>query len=230
MRNFIATLLFVTLTQFSFGQEKTVLTASQFNDSIHLKPDAILLDVRTPAEYSKGFIGNAKNLDYNGEEFKTLITKMDKNKPYFVYCMSGGRSSAAINEMQEAGFKNIYELKGGILAWKGEKLPMTELSEVADKISRAQYENLISEGKVLVDFYAPWCGPCVKMEPMLKSITKEYKGKVTIVRINIDENKQLADLLGIYEIPLFKLYNNNKKIWEYSGYISKKDLKKELDQ
>lgn len=230
MKNFLATFLFVSLIQFSFGQEKIALSASQFNDSIHLKPDAILLDVRTPGEYSSGFIGNAKNLDYNGNEFKSLIIKMDKDKPYFVYCMSGGRSSAAIKEMQAAGFKNIYELKGGILAWKGENLPVNELSSVKDKISFEQYEELIADGKVLIDFYAPWCGPCVKMEPMLKSITKEYKDKVTVVRINIDENKQLANILGIYEIPLFKLYNNNKKVWEYSGYISKKDLKKELDQ
>ena len=66
---------------------------------------------------------------------------------------------------------------------------------------------------VLIDFYAPWCGPCKKMEPMLEEFARENEGKIKVIRLNVDENKQLAMQLGIDEIPVVKIFKNGNETW-----------------
>ena len=134
--------------------------------------------------------------------------------------------------MRKNGFKNVFELNGGILAWKKNNLPLsTGKNPVSsDKISAADYEALIKSDKVvLIDFNAPWCGPCRQMLPMLEALTKEYQGKATIIRINIDENKELTRRLNIDEIPFFKLYRNGKEIGNYIGQMDRASLVRLLD-
>lgn len=226
---YLVLIVTVALSTFSCSsQNKIVLDPVAFNDSIHAVENAIVLDVRTPGEYSKGFIANAKNVDINGDDFKTVIDKMDKDKPYYVYCLSGSRSSSAIDYMEKSGFHHVYELKNGIMGWRKQKLPVTEVGDVVDKISFDEYESMVSSGKVLIDFYAPWCGPCVKMEGMLKKVSSDYNGKVKIIRINIDENKMLSDKIGVLEIPYFKLYNEKSAVWDHTGFITEKELVKVL--
>lgn len=80
-----------------------------------------IIDVRTPGEVSEGYIpGTTLFFDINSDDFDTKIDKLDKSKKYIVYCKSGGRSSRAVETMSEKGFKNIYELEGGISSWSGE--------------------------------------------------------------------------------------------------------------
>lgn len=76
-----------------------------------------LLDVRTPKEYQEGHIDGAKNIDYFDKSFKTELSKLNKNLPVYVYCRSGGRSGKAMQIMKEIGFVDVYNLKGGFLAW-----------------------------------------------------------------------------------------------------------------
>lgn len=83
--------------------------------------NVVVLDVRTPAETSKGVIKGAKELDFRAEDFREQLTKLDNNKTYLVYCQSGGRSSSACSMMEEMGFKNVYNLVGGYKAWSAEK-------------------------------------------------------------------------------------------------------------
>jgi rhodanese-related sulfurtransferase len=82
------------------------------------KSGAQLIDVRTPREFSNGFIQGAKNIDYNGDSFEKQIKKLDKNKPVLVYCAAGGRSENAAELLNEWGFKEVYDLEGGYNAWK----------------------------------------------------------------------------------------------------------------
>jgi rhodanese-related sulfurtransferase len=77
-----------------------------------------LVDVRTPAEYSAGHIDQALNIDYNAPTFEQRIQTLDKTKPVYIYCQSGGRSSRAAKVMQSLGFQEIYDLQGGYLAWQ----------------------------------------------------------------------------------------------------------------
>ena len=82
------------------------------------KTGAQLIDVRTPREFSNGFIEGAKNIDYNGDSFEKQMKKLDKTKPVLVYCAAGGRSENAAELLQEWGFKEVYDLEGGYNGWK----------------------------------------------------------------------------------------------------------------
>lgn len=85
------------------------------------KEKAILIDVRTAGEVAQGFIkGTNTFIDVYSSNFTQQIEKLDKNKTYIVYCRSGARSTTASNIMLKQGFKNIYNLNGGILNWTGE--------------------------------------------------------------------------------------------------------------
>lgn len=85
----------------------------------------VLLDVRTPQEYAEGHIQGAKNLDFSSEGFASSIAELDKSLNYMVYCKSGRRSAMAAEQMRDAGFTKITDLKGGITAWKEARLPVT---------------------------------------------------------------------------------------------------------
>ena len=78
----------------------------------------VILDVRTPKEYAEGHINGSINMNYFDKDFKNQLGKLDKAKPVYVYCHSGGRSSKAMNIMKNQGFKTIYNLTGGYAAWK----------------------------------------------------------------------------------------------------------------
>lgn len=82
------------------------------------KEPGIILDVRTPGEIAQGTIPGAMVIDWNGNNFSEEVSKLDKTKPIYVYCKSGGRSSSACGKMQSLGFEKIYNLSGGITAWK----------------------------------------------------------------------------------------------------------------
>lgn len=82
---------------------------------------------------------------------------------------------------------------------------------------------------VLVDFYAPWCGPCRAMAPVLEELAGEYKGKVTIVKVDVDENQELAAKYEIRGIPALKVFKNGKIVNEVTGMISKAELATILD-
>ncbi len=75
-----------------------------------------LVDVRTPGEFNRGYIEGAKNINI-ADNFAENIQKLDKNKPVYVYCAVGGRSSQAMRMMHQMGFKEVYNLMGGYNAW-----------------------------------------------------------------------------------------------------------------
>ena len=85
-----------------------------------LKKDATvqLLDVRTPEEYQSGHIAGATNLNFYDDNFAQQIRKLDKTKPVMVYCAKGGRSASAAEQLSQNGFPQVYDLEGGITAWK----------------------------------------------------------------------------------------------------------------
>lgn len=123
--------LSVILTLFSCSETKSQnaksdLTAQEFDAAIKKAPDAIVLDVRTPGEFSGGHLANALNIDWNGNNFDAEVKKLDKNKPLFVYCKVGGRSASAADRLRALGFTKVYELSGGILAWEAAKLPVVK--------------------------------------------------------------------------------------------------------
>lgn len=97
--------------------ESSTLDAKTFKEKLSSESGAVLLDVRTPQEVAEGMIPGAVVMDFNAPDFTDKISALDKDKSYFVYCKVGGRSGKTVDQMKAAGFKKLYNLKGGYSAW-----------------------------------------------------------------------------------------------------------------
>lgn len=102
------------------------LAPDNFEKKLNETPDKIILDVRTQDEYKKGHLPDAVIIDYYKADFKNRLNALDKSKPVFVYCAAGGRSNTSTKILRELGFKQIYDLQGGINAWSGSKKPVVK--------------------------------------------------------------------------------------------------------
>ena len=210
---------------------KTNLSANEFAEKIKTTNLAVIIDVRTPDEFSKGHLQNSQNIDISGNDFDKQIEMLDKAKPVFVYCLSGGRSSSAASEMRAKGFKEVYELDGGIMKWRGANLPETTENTINKSVgmNKQQFEAMLNSDKVvLVDFYADWCAPCQKMKPYLEEITTQMADKVTVIRINADDNQELCKELQIDALPVLQVYKNQALTWTNVGFIERSDVVKQL--
>lgn len=218
-------ILLLVFSACSNGQNaKFGLSANEFNEKLKQTPDAQLVDVRTPDEFNGGHLNNALNYDWNGSNFGSQIEKLDKQKPVFVYCLAGSRSASAAANMRNAGFKEVYEMNGGIMKWRAAGLPETTNNTVAQAkgMSMADYKKLTQSYKmVLVDFYAEWCAPCKKMKPYLDEINNEMKNDVKVIRIDADQHKELLKELKIDGLPVLLLYSNGQQAWRNDGFIEK---------
>lgn len=114
--------LIISCTQ-SHSQSE-VLEVKTFNSKLLTTQDKIILDVRTSEEYSQGHLDQAVQIDYYKDDFKEQLKKFDKAKPVFVYCAAGSRSGRAAEILVDLGFKKVYDLDGGMRAWKGASMPV----------------------------------------------------------------------------------------------------------
>ena len=97
------------------------ISPKDFNQIFNQKlSENIILDVRTKEECSESKIPGSFNIDYYSENFKDNLDKLNKNLNYYIYCRSGNRSGKTVIILKEKGFKNVFNLEGGILAWKKE--------------------------------------------------------------------------------------------------------------
>lgn len=87
-------------------------------------PDFIIIDVRTQEEYNSGYIEGAINIDFYSKDFRTELDALDRDKVYLIYCHTARRSSGARDMMAELGFKEVYNMSGGIVAWETQGLPV----------------------------------------------------------------------------------------------------------
>jgi rhodanese-related sulfurtransferase len=114
-------LLFVSFIFLSCNGQSTenvkIVDAFAFAEKIKKTPNPQILDVRTPEEFESEHIKNAKNLNWQADNFASDAEKYNKSKAVFVYCRSGGRSRKATEKLKELCFKNIYELEGGFIKW-----------------------------------------------------------------------------------------------------------------
>jgi thioredoxin len=206
-----------------------VIEPTAFSEKLSSTQNPQILDVRTPEEFASEHIDNAVNVNWKGKDFATKAAIFDKSKPVFVYCLSGGRSKKASQKLKELGFTNIYELDGGIMKWNAEGHSNSNPNAKTVGMTNQDYATLLNtDKKVLIDFYAEWCGPCKQMTPYLTKMQKELADKVIIIRINVDQNKTLVKDMKIDQLPTLLLYENKEIKWKNTGFISETDLKKQL--
>ena len=222
--------LYIFLILSCKGQTKNdfeSIVPAAFSKKINEFANPQIIDVRTPDEFNGEHLENAINENWNSTDFDAKALKYDKDKPVFVYCLSGGRSKKAAEKFVSLGFEKVYELQGGLLKWNADGFAKPRDKTVGMPV--AAFNKMISgDKKILISFYADWCAPCKKMAPYILKLQKEWSNKVEIVRINADENKTLVADLKISELPTLLLYEKKAIKWRKLGFISEENLKKQI--
>ena len=216
----LGTLLLISCT----AQTNTNLSADEFEKAIS-KDSVQLLDVRTQGEYISGHIKNTLWANWNDkDEFARRIAFVDKNKPVYVYCLAGGRSAAAAEKMRAMGFENVYELKGGINAWKAGDKKLEGVTPAKQMTVEAFTAAVNSAKIVLVDFGAEWCPPCKKMEPVLKSLQANNPGKFSLIKVDGGNDLDLLKQYSVTALPVFILFKDGKQVWRKDGVAEEKEM------
>lgn len=201
---------------------------AQFEQLIK-KPGGVLLDVRTQNEFKNGHIANSGQLNYYALDFRKKLLMLPKNEPIYLYCNTGWRSEKAAKILAENGYKNVYNLELGIMDWELQNLPVAVAPDAKpDTENKMEYEELarfIESGKpVFVDFYAPWCGPCQQMMPMVDELKTKYRGKINVIKVNVDASKKLVKEMKIQGVPYLALYKNGSLVYSKNGLTTREEL------
>jgi thioredoxin 1 len=235
MKNNICSIIFFTILYFanqSIGIAQ-VLSTDDFEKKYAETPNAQLVDVRTTGEYGGGHLPKAQNVDLRSTDFTQKVQTLDKTKPTFVYCLSGGRSAEAANIMRQNGFTNVYEMGGGYLKWttKMKAVEGVKPTDSKNALSKEYLDKLLKSNKiVMLDFYAVWCGPCMKMMPTIDKLKAELGDKVAIEKVDSDANKALVADFKVDEIPTFLIFKDGKQIMRATGMQTDKALREMLEK
>jgi len=230
MKKIILTLfVFISVLVEGNAQSVQAVDAVKFKELIATTKDAILLDVRTPAEYSRGHIAGSTAIDISDPAFVTRINLLQKDNTILLYCLSGSRSYSAANYMSEHGFKKIYHLQRGLMDWNQRGFALEQSSQTVASNSTAftgqSFGKLLKDNKVvLVDFNAVWCAPCKAMNPVIDKISTDFKGKAHIEKVDVEANTEIATAYQVQSIPGFLIFKDGKKVWSHNGVISYDEL------
>ncbi|MDR2151692.1 MAG: thioredoxin [Helicobacteraceae bacterium] len=99
----------------------------------------------------------------------------------------------------------------------------------AVEITTETFDEAIKEGVSLVDFWAPWCGPCRMVAPTVEDLAKAYEGKVSVCKVNVDENQELASRFGVRSIPTILFFKNGAQVDSVVGLQPKQKFEEKLD-
>jgi thioredoxin 1 len=131
--------------------------------------------------------------------------------------MSGEHERFISEEDEE--LKHIREKK--LAEFKARKEMGNELVHVTD----ADFEETVKKHSVaLIDFWAPWCGPCLALAPVIEELNKDYAGKVLVGKLNVDENPQTAECFQVFSIPTLLIMKNGREVERIVGCVPKKHI------
>jgi rhodanese-related sulfurtransferase len=207
-------------TSYAIAQSVDVET---FDKGMHTG-NVQLFDVRTAEEYNSGHITGSLQADFtNKKEFEDRVQYLDKQKAVYIYCLSGGRSSAAAKWMRENGFREVVEMDGGIRAWKQAGKPL-EGAGKEKQLAVSDFRESIQKGLVLVDVGAVWCPPCRAMEPVLQQFLQEHK-EVRLVKVDGGKDQEVMQSINAKGLPTFIFYKNGKEQWRKQGIVDAAELR-----
>jgi len=227
--NRLILIIFILMSFFKVdAQVVKHVDASEFKKLVDAE-NGIILDVRTQGEVARGHIKGTSVIDIADREFVSKLNMMQKDKPIYVYCLTGSRSRTAARIMEQNGFKEVYNLAQGVVSWYRSGYPL-----VAEQVNQAESEEAFTpesikklintEGVVLVDFNASWCAPCKTMLPVVDKLATENQNKLDVLKVDISENQEIAQLYNVKSVPSFVLFKNGEKIWHKTGVMSYDDL------
>ncbi|HEY0109399.1 MAG TPA: thioredoxin domain-containing protein [Fibrella sp.] len=215
-----------------FLTKAQTVSVDTFATMLKQSPQPQLIDVRTPGEFAEGHLPGALNINSQRGDFTQTLANLDKSKPVFVYCMSGGRSKVAVDKLHQLGYTDVHELKGGYLKWSSRMMPVEGVTRSKNKVqwTTARLDSLTqAQPVVLVDVYAPWCAPCKKMAPVIDKLTVEMAGKATIIKLNADTEKSLLKAYQVEELPTILIFRNGKLADHQIGYRDEAALRTLLE-
>jgi len=203
--------------------------ALRFDSLIQAMPNAQVLDVRTAEEFHGGYILRAINMDINGDTFQEETSRLKKQEPVLVYCLSGGRSHTAAKLLRDQGYE-VIELEDGIASWKSKNLPVEgRNSQRKSSLDRIQFmAGLDSNVLHLVDFNAKWCLPCRILLPIADSLDQAYEG-LQRQKMDYDKYESLAREFQVEGIPYLLLIKNGVVVWTHFGLPSTDELIKAIE-
>lgn len=203
-----------------------------FQNQVSADSSAQLLDVRTGAEFSSGSIRGALHANWNDRtEFARRVSYLDKNRTVYVYCLAGGRSTAAGMWLRKQGFTRVIELKGGLIAWQTAKLELVGTHPEVSAFSADSLNQLIIKNqRVLIDFGAAWCPPCRKMEPILEQLKKDPSLHFKLIKVDGGKDKELVESYQVIALPVFIVIQNGQTIWRRDGTATLKELQEALSR
>jgi thioredoxin 1 len=225
-------LLVIVLGWSSMALAQKTLSIDEYARKLSGTLQVQVVDVRTPEEFSEGHLKNASNMDVLNAQFEKNIQTLDKEKPVFVYCLSGGRSSKAMDVLVRRGFKEVYNLDGGYMKWSLAGKPTAGvISANTDEIGIAQFEKTLENNAlVLVDYNAKWCGPCKKLLPIVEKLKNDYASVLIVLTIDVDKNKILTKKQGVDALPSLALYKNGQMVWQQIGFTDEASLKAQIEK
>ena len=227
------TLLFLIIIFFISCSNKNTLIYEKTDilslDKILNDTDIIILDVRTSEEINAGYIPNSTFIDYFDKNFENKINLIDPSKKIYTLCKSGGRSVKAAEILSKNGFRNVYNLEGGFMRWKANKMPydinlVNNDSSNTDLISEISLDSLIKNNtNTLIYISTKWCSPCKKMEPIIDKLV-DNNSSLKVIKIDLDANTYAQERFDVKSLPALVLYENNSVVWHKNGIIAYDDL------
>ena len=226
-------LLFLIIIFFISCSNKNTLVYEKTDilslDKILNDTDIIILDVRTSEEINAGYIPNSTFIDYYDKNFENKINLIDSSKKIYTLCKSGGRSVKAAEILSKNGFRNVYNLEGGFMRWKANKMSydinlVNNDSSNTDQISEISLDSLIKNNtNTLIYISTKWCSPCKKMEPIIDKLV-DNNSSLKVIKIDLDANTYAQERFDVKSLPALVLYENNSVVWHKNGIIAYDDL------
>ncbi|MGC9452932.1 MAG: thioredoxin domain-containing protein [Oceanipulchritudo sp.] len=231
----VATLLLLQTLLFSTVGTSTTVDIVDLDSVAFAKQlrsqSGTLLDVRRASEFAGGHLPGAGQLDYYMNSFHEQLLLLPRDQPIYLYCNTGWRSRRAAKILAQNGYSRVYNLENGIMDWQAEDLPVVIEPDASPNQENAfsinDYRTLIErEKRLLIDFYAPWCGPCRQMMPVIDELAQAFQEHLTVVKINADASRDLMKHLDIRGVPHLVVYHEGQIVEEHTGLADENSLRR----